>query len=172
MKCSTKGQKAGTIVSDQLESTLVNLDKGPNHKHVGIRVKGLGPDGLLVEYECNGPPGDDIYGETLAQVNGNLNSAAKDTEIAFNQGPLALPTPLYEEEAFTEEAAKSYLEWSSSFENCVAREVGKGVGKAEAESNCSAELGAPPTPRPISLIDVSSEWTRTAWQYGVIAREG
>jgi hypothetical protein len=108
-KCTTEGQKAGTIVTDQLESTLVNLDKGPGHKRVGIRIKGLGPAGRVMGYVC-GFTGQEDFGELLAEVKGNLNSAAKTSEISLQEGPLNLQSNLYEEEAFSEEAAKAYFE--------------------------------------------------------------
>jgi len=50
-KCNTAGEKEGTIVTDQLESTLVRLGKTAGSRE-GIRVKGLGPGGRLAQYEC------------------------------------------------------------------------------------------------------------------------
>ena len=68
-ECNTKERKKGDIETDQLSSTLVNLDKGPGHKKVGIRVKGGGPGGRLAQYEClEGGLNVEVFGEILAEV--------------------------------------------------------------------------------------------------------
>jgi hypothetical protein len=153
--CNTKGAGKEEIVTDGLESTLASLDKGPGHKRVGIKVKGLGPGGRLAEYECPETKITvEVFGEVLAEVKGNLNSAAKAQEVAVKGGPLNLQSDLYEEEAFSEEAGKKFFEWGFAFEACVAEEIGKGHSQAEAEGICFGKIGPPPAPQPISLISV------------------
>ncbi len=112
-KCQSKEHKAGVIVFEELESTLVNLDKGPNHKRVGIRVRGLGPNGRVDEVECPSTLSTEVFGEVLMEVKGNLNKAAKVTEDVASAGPLRLQSDLYEEEAFSEEEGKAVLEWDA-----------------------------------------------------------
>ena len=77
--CNTKDEKGGVIKTDQLSSTLVYLDKA--HKKIGIRVKGGGPGGRLAQYEClEGGLNVEVFGEILAEVQGNTNIANKDDE--------------------------------------------------------------------------------------------
>jgi hypothetical protein len=157
--CNTSGQKPGTILTDQLESTLVNLEKGPTPKRVGMRVKGEGPGGRLAQYECPELKTTiEVFGEVLAEVKGNLEVASKSTEIVAKEGPLALQSDLYEEEAQSEATGKGYFEWGIAFEACVKQEAEKGKSVAEAEAACFKALGPWPgfPNKPISLISAVS----------------
>jgi hypothetical protein len=174
--CTTAGKPEGTIVTDELETTLVNLDKGPGHEQVGIRLKGLGPSGRLAEYQCgNRLDVETIYGEALGEVKGDLNSASKKSEVVFNEGPL-VAHPLYEEGAHTEEEGKAYLDWAFELEACVRRKIEKGATKLEAEEACSAELGSAPAPAPIMLSEVQTfpeaTFTAPALQQGALYQKG
>lgn len=156
--CNTKGQGNETIVTDELEATLVNLSKeGAETQRVGMRVKGLGPGGRLAEYECPLTKIDvSVYGEVLAEVKGNLNTANKSTQIALHPGPLNLQSDLYEEESNTEAEGKGYFVWGFGFEACLKEELEKGHSFAEAEAICFGKLGPWPgyPAKPISLISV------------------
>ena len=153
MPCNTKEQKAETIITDQLESTLADLGKAKTRP--GIKVKGLGPGGRLAQYECPTLKINiEVYGEVLAQVNGNDETATKSTEAVVKEGPLALQSDLYVEEAFSEAGGKAFYAWGSLFEACVKSEMEKGKSKAEAEGACFGALGGPPAGAPTSLISV------------------
>ncbi len=89
-----------------------------------MRVKGLGPGGQLMAYTC--PTINvsvEVAGEFLAELTGNVNSASKLTKLATSEGPLHLQEPMYEEEAFSEEQAKEYLEYEGSLETCEKGEA-------------------------------------------------
>ena len=129
----------------------MNLDKGPDHVRVGIRVKGLGSGGRLAGYEC--PDLDlnvEVYGEILAEVKGNLNLAAKQTTITAKAGPLNMQSDMYEEEKHAERNGKCYFEFfgggacSIEWELCLVEELEKGRTGDEAEANCT----------PVSLVGV------------------
>jgi hypothetical protein len=153
--CNTTGAGKEEIVTDTLESTLASLDKGPGHKRVGIRVKGLGPGGRLAQYECPETKITvEVFGEVLAETKGNLNSAAKSGEVVVKGGPLNLQSDLYEEETNSEEEGKKFFEWGFAFEECVAEQIAKGHTQVQAETICIAKVGPPPAPQPISLISV------------------
>jgi hypothetical protein len=180
--CNTKGKGKEEIVTDPLEATLVNLDKGPGHKRVGIRVKGLGPGGRLAEYECPAQKVNiEVFGEVLAEQKGNLNSAAKTTEDVVKAGPLNLQSDLYEAEAFSEEGGKGTIVWSILFGNCVKEGVepiskgGDEESKAAAEGTCFGEIGGPPASAPTTLISVVTgaiEAKAPAVQNGVTINKG
>jgi hypothetical protein len=158
-ECNTKEKKKGDIDTDQLSSTLVNLDKGPGHKKVGIRVKGGGPGGRLAQYEClEGGLNVEVFGEILAEVKGNLNSAEKATEDAAAEGPLKLQGYTYEEEAMgsltaDEETAKGFWEYGYGLAACEKGEEPFPPG-THTQAECEVFLGGPPPPAPINLTSV------------------
>ena len=158
-ECNTKGAKKGEIKTDELESTLANLDKGPGHKKVGIRVKGKGPGGRLAQYEClEGGLNVEVFGEILAEVKGNLNVANKTTEDVAAEGPLKLQGYTYEEEAIgsltaDEETAKGSWEYGYGLAACEKGESPFPPG-THTQAECEVFLGGPPPPAPINLTSV------------------
>jgi hypothetical protein len=161
-ECNTKGEKNGVIKTDQLSSTLVNLDKATPHKRVGLRVKGGGPGGRLAQYEClEGGLNVEVFGEILAEVKGNLNIANKDTSANAKEGPLKLQSDTYEEEAIGSQAAdeataKGSWEYNYGLAACEKGEepfekiLGKGP---HSQAECELVLGKAP-PAPINLTSV------------------
>jgi hypothetical protein len=149
--CQSPGAGKETIVTDQLEGTLVYLDKA--HEHVGMRVKGLGPGGRVEQWEC---PAEglnvEVFGEDLGERSGDINAATGLSQIAFTTGPLNLQEPLYEEEQFSQETGKESLVWEFDFESCVTEETGKGKSLAEAQAACTGKLGPRPGAPDLPLI--------------------
>jgi len=155
-KCNTAAQAEGTIITEQLSSTLVNLDKGPGHKRPGILVKGGGPGGRLAQYEClNKGLNVEVFGAVLAEVTGNLNTAAKSTVIKVKEGPLKMQSDMYQEEVSNEEGGKAYFEWGFAMEACQKGEPPFPPGPHSA-AECIGFIGGPPAPAPTSLISVVS----------------
>jgi len=160
--CNTKGEKSGVIKTDQLSSTLVNLDKGPGHKKVGIRVKGGGPGGRLAQYEClEEGLNVEVFGEILAEVQGNLNIANKSTKDVAAEGALHMQGYTYEEEsqgslAADEATAKGNWEWKYGLAECEAGKepftkiLGPGT---HSKAECELVIGPEP-PAPINLASV------------------
>ena len=161
--CTTDGaKKAGVINTDELESTLVNLDGTTPHKRVGIRVKGLGPGGRLAQYKClEGGINIEVFGEILAEVKGNLNVANKMTEDVAAEGPKKLQGVggTYVEEApfgpASEEAAKGWWEYNEGLKACEAGEPPFPPGP-HSQAECELFLGGPnPVPvKPVLLESV------------------
>ena len=135
--CNTKGEKAGVIVTQNLESSLVSLNPGGTEP--GLRVKGLGAKGELAQYEClGGVLNVEVFGEVLAKQTGNTESAEGKTTAFVEEGPLKLQSNTYAgpESAQTEEAAKAFFLWGEKFQGCVVEEIEKGHSQPEAEGIC------------------------------------
>jgi len=154
--CNTAGAKAGEIKTEELEGTLV-FDNAAKTE-VGPRVKGLGPGGLLAQYECvEGALDVHVYGEILAQTTGNFGKAAKTTVTSAKEGPLALQSAMYENGAFSEENGKEFIEWADEFQGCVAKVIAEfKVSKSEAETICKGIVGSPKETPPTFLLSVIS----------------
>lgn len=152
-KCNSAGQKEGTIVTDQLESELVWLDKAQTK--VGIKIKGLGPGGRLEQFECqNKATHVSVYGEVLAEVQGDNGVASKSVKNVVSEGPLHLQGVggTYVEEAFgspenDEQAAKLWWEYDEALLAC---EHGKAPFPPGERSQATCEmLFGEPNPVPI-----------------------
>lgn len=161
-KCNTATFKEGTIVTEELESTLVWLDSGKTK--AGIRVKGLGPGGRLAQYEClNKGLQVNVYGEILAEVQGNVGAAVKATKDVAAEGPLKLQGTggTYVEEspfgASSEQAAKGWWEYQEGQLACQAGKEPFPPG-THSEAECEVFLGGPnPVPvKPIMLESIVS----------------
>jgi len=161
-ECNTLNAKKGEIKTDVLSSTLVNLDKGPGHKRVGIQVKGGGPGGRLAQYEClEKGLNVEVFGEILAEVTGNLNVANKSTKATAVEGPLRLQSNTYVEESqgsqtADEETAKGNWEWKFALQACEAGEepFAKILGPGKhSKAECELVIGPEP-PAPINLTSV------------------
>lgn len=134
------------IVTDMLEGTLVYLNA--EHTRVGMRVKGLGPGGQLIGYTCSTiNVSVDVVGEFLAELTGNVNSASKLTKLATSEGPLRLQEPMYEEEAFSEQQGKEYLEYEDSLESCEKGEAPYPGGE-KSPAECEPLVGSAPVQGP------------------------
>jgi hypothetical protein len=122
--CNTEGQKKGTVVTERLESELVWLDRA--HTKVGVKVKGLGPNGRLEHFECFGLGlKDSTYGEILVEVQGDNGVASKSVKSVLGEGPLHLQRVggTYVEEPFgsaenDEKAAKGWWEYEEALLLC------------------------------------------------------
>lgn len=163
-ECNTSGAKNGEIKTEELEGTLVFLNK--TKTEVGPRVKGLGKGGELAQYEClGGTLKVEVYGEVLAKVTGNINITNNKTSTSVAEGPLAMQSNLFPEETNTESEGKQYYEWGFAYEACIKEEVEKGKTLAEAEGICFVKSGpwkAYPN-KPVSLISkISGVKTATA----------
>jgi hypothetical protein len=152
-ECNTAGAKNGEIKTEELEGTLVFLNK--EKTKVGPRVKGLGKGGELAQYEClGGTLKVEVYGEVMAEVTGNINITNNKTKTEVKEGPLAMQSVLYPEETNTESEGKQYFEWGYGYQACIAEQVGKGKTVAEAEGICFVKLGpwkSYPN-KPVSLV--------------------
>jgi len=147
--CNTAGDKAGVIKTQELEATLVYLDKA--HKKIGLKVKGLGAGGLLAQYEClNKGLNVEVYGEILAEMTGNTNSANKKTAAIAVEGTLHLQKFMYVEEAANEETGKAVLEWVGELHACLKGEEGFPSGLTQAQ--CEGIIGSIPGPPPTVLV--------------------
>jgi hypothetical protein len=174
--CNTKGApKAGEIITDELESTLVYLEGTTP----GIRVKGNGTGAKpnrLAQYEClSGALNVEVYSEILAEATGNVNSAEKSVLAKAVEGPLALQSNVYENNPFgatDEEKAKAFFNWGAKFQACVKEEIEKGKTQAEAEAACFGKVGPPPAPKPIMLESVTTLGAGPAVQNGETANKG
>ena len=154
-KCTGNTTRKDHVVTEQLEGTLVYLNAG--HTRIGLRVKGLGPGGELMHYSC--PAANlsvAVYGEYLAELTGDINSASRPTSVIASKGSLGLQSPMYEEEAFSEAQGKEVLEWDYQLEECEKGESPYAAGdKMEAE--CIVIVGpAPAAPAPVTLTAVVS----------------
>jgi Carboxypeptidase regulatory-like domain len=166
--CSTAGQKAGVIVTEELESELVWLDKA--HTKAGIKVKGKGPGGRLAQYECHERAVNvEVFGDVLAEVVGNVGIANKATEDVTAEGMLHLQgvggTGV--EGSPDEEGAKVDWEWKYAFAECL-----KG-GQSEAE--CAVMLGGEPfagVQLLTSVVSGAENVTAPSIQSGVSSVEG
>jgi len=167
-KCKGEGQPANTtgkgseeIVTDELESTLVYVDAG--HTKDGLRVKGLGPGGRLAQYEIKSLGINiEVFGEVVAENNGNFNVANGKTQAVVGHGPLELQKTLYPEETFTEEQGKEFYETALAFEKCEKGESPFPPGPGPGGSRTAAECASPPfnlkfkETQPVMLISVIS----------------
>lgn len=184
--CNTKGQKAGVIVTNELEATLVYLNK--EHTEVGLRVKGTGKAGgntntpELANYECEIGVSVEVFGEVLAKTTGNVDSANKKTTQTVEHGPLDLQSNLYIEGKHTEEEGKQYFEWGSAFKACVKEQAEKGHPIKEAEEICVGKAGGfwesfPETPitlesHVVGAVVEGGEATAPATQNGITEATG
>lgn len=154
--CHTAGasEKKKEIKTEELEGTLVFLNTA--HTEVGLRVKGNGPGGLLAQYECEVGIDVHVYGEVLAgPMEGNINSANKDSKVTVSGGALNLQSNIYPEGKHTESEAKQYFEWGAAFEACVKEMIEKGSSKEAAEGACVVKAGGfweSYPEKPVSLI--------------------
>jgi len=153
---NTTGKKSEEIETDELESTLVYVDAGKTK--AGLRVKGLGPGGRLAQYEIKSLGINiEVFGEVVAENNGNFNVAAKTTTAVVGHGPLELQKTLYVEEQFTEEQGKEFYETALALEKCE-----KGESPFPPGTRTQAECEAPPfnvkfkETQPVMLISVIS----------------
>jgi hypothetical protein len=138
--CNTKGAKTGEIKTEELEATLVFLNKAKTEP--GLRVKGKGKEGELAQYECDSGGLDvNVYGEVLAKVKGNTNTANKKTTTEVKEGPLAMQSNLFLEESNTEAEGKQYFVWGYAYKACIKEELEKGVPLATAEAACVGKAG-------------------------------
>ena len=103
-----------------------------------------------------------MYGEYLAELTGDINSASRPTSVIASKGSLGLQSPMYEEEAFSEAQGKEVLEWDYQLEECEKGESPYAAGdKMEAE--CIVIVGpAPAAPAPVTLTAVVSGAGRDA----------
>jgi hypothetical protein len=171
--CNTKNEKAGVIVTKQLESTLVFLN--PTSTEPGLRVKGLGEKGELAQYEClGGVLNVEVFGEALAKQSGNTESAEGKTTNSVAEGPLKLQSNTYAgaESAQTEEDAKAFFLWGEKFQGCVVEQIEKGHSQPEAEGICFGIVGPPPATKPVMLESVTSLGTAPAVQNGITENKG
>jgi len=166
--CNTAGDKSGVIKTEELEGTLVYIKKSTNTP--GLRVKGLGKEGLLAQYECaNKELQVLVHGEIIAKPEGATNIANKDPKTKAEEGPLAMQSNLYEEEAFTEAQGKEFYEWAFTLEACLkneepfkmapykaALEAANGGPAPYSKAACEAVIGGAPAPPPVSLISTVS----------------
>lgn len=152
-KCNSPGAKEGTIVTDPLESELVWLDKA--HTKVGIKIRGLGPGGRLEHFECQEKATQvSVYGEPLAELQGDNGIASKSTKTVMGEGPLHLQSVggTYVEEAFgspenDEQAAKVWWEYEEALLACEKGEEPFPPGE-KSQATCEALFGKP-NPVPI-----------------------
>jgi hypothetical protein len=157
-KCNTAGQKEGTIVTEELESTLVWLDSGKTK--AGIKVKGLGPGGRLAQYEClNKGLQVNVFGEILAEVQGATGAASKSQKDVAAEGPLHLQGVggTYVEEApfgaNSEQAAKGWWEYDEGLKACEAGKEPFPPGP-HSTAECEGFLGGPnPVPVKPTLLE-------------------
>ena len=92
-----------------------------------------------------------MYGEYLAELTGDLNSANKKTSVTAEVGVLELQSPMYEEEAFSEGQGKEVLEWDYALESCENGEAPYPAG-AKTEAECLGLVGpAPAAGAPVTL---------------------
>ena len=147
--CETPGTK-GTIVTEELAGTLVYLSA--DHSRVGMRVKGLGPGGRVLQYTCAGEAYE-VFGELLLERSGDINTTGA-FETSASEGTLALQSNLYEEEAFSEETGKAALEWESELGRCEKGEPPYPAG-TRTQSECEEQFIGSQPPPPISLIEHS-----------------
>jgi len=178
--CNTATLKAGDIKTEQLQSTLVELNAAETE--VGLEVSGKGVKGLLAQYECLGGVLDvHVYGKVIAKDTGNFEETGTGTTIAaVHEGPLALQSNTYtgKEAAQTEEDAKAFFIWGEKFEACVKARVEKGEGVEEAEFLCETgeagppEVGPPPASEPVMLTSETSLGTAPAVQNGETENKG
>jgi len=79
-KCTSEGQKEGTIKTFVLDTTLgfINKEKG----EVGVSLTGTGPGGLSAEFNCGGKFLVKTGGSVIGQVTKDVNvSSTSSTEI-------------------------------------------------------------------------------------------
>ena len=158
-KCTGGTSKKNNIITEELEGTLVYLDAA--HTRVGLRVKGLGPGGLLMKYYCPAAPLHvSVYGEFLVELTEYANSANRTPTALAREGSLKLQSPLYEEEAFSETQGKEALEWAYTMETCEHGEPPYPPGE-KTEEDCLLFVGPPPAPPPITLEAKLSEGSHT-----------
>jgi len=180
--CNTAGKPAGTIETDELESTLVYLGKGKTNPGLRVKGKGVGKkaSSRLAQYEClGGVLKVEVYGEVLAKQSGNTNEAEKSVKSKVEEGPLKLQSDLYIEENETEEFAKATFIWGHNFLECVKEGVTEdGESQAMAEGTCFGEVGPypgfpEPGPKlPVMLESETSLGTAPAVQNGVSNAKG
>ncbi len=147
--CETLGGK-GAIVTEELEGRLVYLSA--DHSRVGMRVRGLGPGGRIAWYTCFGLAVE-VFGELLLERRGDIDTTGT-FETSASEGPLALQSNLYEEEAFSEETGKAALEWEVALQGCKKGEPPYPAG-TRTKSECEAQFIGSQPPPPISLIAVT-----------------
>lgn len=166
--CNTKGDKSGVIKTETLEGTLVYINAGT--KTPGLRVKGLGPGGLLAQYECaNKELNVLVHGEIIAKPEGNVNFANKHAKTKAEEGPLKLQSNMYEEEAFSEEKGKAFIEWGFALEACLKDEAPfneppdkefveffNGGPAPYSQAACEKVIGGPPAAPPVTLVSTVS----------------
>ncbi len=154
--CNTAGKGSGIIETEELEGTLVYINKGTQTP--GLRVKGLGPMGLLAQYEClNKGLNVLVHGEIIAKPEGNVNFANKHAKTKAEEGPLQMQSNMYEEEAFTEGQGKEYFEWGFELEACLKGEAPfPPVPPAKTVAECEVFIGPAPAPPAVSLISTVS----------------
>jgi len=149
---NSKGKKAGVIVTDKLEATLVYLNKAKTEP--GIQVKGLGPSGRLAQYEIPGLKTNvEVFGEVLVKQTENVNIANKKPKVTAAEGLNALQKNLYVEESNTSEEGKEYFEEYEIFLLCESGGAPFPPGKhthAECEGFGLKYL----EPAPVSLISI------------------
>lgn len=165
VKCNSAGQPEGTIVTDQLESELVWLDKA--RTKVGIRIKGLGPGGRLEQFQCVNPALHvnvhvNVYGEILAEIQGDNGIASKTAQATAGEGPLHLQSVggTYVEEPFgspenDEQEAKGWWEYNETLLACRNGKPPFPPGE-NSQATCELLLGGPnPVPlKPVLLETV------------------
>lgn len=153
-KCKNGTQKT-FVDTEELEGTLVYLN--PAHTRVGLRVKGLGPGGLVVKYEC--PAGHlkvAVYGEYVAELSGDIDSANKKASVTADVGALRLQSPMYEEEAFSETQGKEVSEWDFALESCEDGEAPYPAG-TKTEAECLSLVS--PAPAAAPPVTLQAEYT-------------
>ena len=150
-KCKGNSNKKAYVVTEELEGTLVYLDAA--HTRVGLRVKGLGPGGLVMKFDC--PAANltvKVYGEFLTELTGDINSASKAAIVTASLGSLELQSALYEEEAFSESQGKEVLEYDYALESCENGEAPYPAG-TKSEAECLLLVGpAPSAAPPVTLL--------------------
>jgi hypothetical protein len=164
VECKSPGGKKGTIVTEELNGTLVFLGQptmGEN-KRPGIRVKG--EKGVLAKYECGGGAlAFNVVGEYMATVTGNIESATTEDTITASSGALNGQVPYYEVEAHgggsaEETYAFEYFGEVKVFHECVAEQLAKGAKSvAEAEALCVVLFKAPKKQAPVSIFSDVTE---------------
>ena len=157
--CNTAGQKKGVIVTEQLESELVWLDKA--HTKVGSVVRGLGPGGRLEQNECPAVGLQvNVYGGILTEGQGDNGIASKTVKVVVGQGPLHFQSigGTYVEEPFgspenDEQAAKRWWEYNEALLVCEEGKKPFPPGE-KSQASCEGFLGGP---NPVAIKPVTLE---------------
>ncbi len=157
--CNTAGQKKGVIVTEQLESELVWLDKA--HTRVGSVVRGLGPGGRLEQNECPAVGLHvNMYGGLLTEGQGDDGIASKTVKVVVGEGPLHLQSigGTYIEELFDsaendEQTAKRWWEYNEALLVCEEGKKPFPPGE-KSQATCEGFLGGP---NPVATKPVTLE---------------